>query len=44
MDILAKSSGQAWEAVGDQTNWERGIENGNGDFNPKSNLLGRISV
>ena len=28
MDILAKSSGQAWIAVGDQANWERGIENG----------------
>lgn len=28
MDILSKSSGQEWVAVGDQANWERGIENG----------------
>lgn len=28
MDIMGKSSGQAWIAVGDQANWERGIENG----------------
>jgi len=28
MDILAKLSGQAWVAVGDQANWELGIGNG----------------
>jgi hypothetical protein len=28
MDIVAKLSGQAWVAVGDQANWERGLENG----------------